>query len=108
MPKFNPKHNKKIDQSVIMGAKAKVSKCSVVGCSQDADHHMSYQNLEGYLTQLGFTLTEESRKTHRVGLCKEHHKPFKKLKDKDEKYTRLKDFSKEQAPRKDKPHYMLE
>lgn len=110
MPKANPKHNKKLDQSTEMGMGKKAGKCSIVNCSQEAGHHFSLMNVESYLGTLNLTVNEEATKTKRVGLCKEHYKGVKKLKDKDEKssYSKMKDLSKTKAPKKDKQHYFLE
>jgi hypothetical protein len=110
MPKFNPKHNKKITQDAEMGKKVKSSTCSVVGCSETAENHVSLQNIEGFLKELNFTLDPQATKSKRIGLCKTHHKPYKKLKDKEEKasYARLKNFGEKKSFKPDKSHALLE
>ena len=102
MPGPNPKHNKPIDQTSPMGIKHEGAKCSVTGCSEIGMHSLNIQNIEGYLTKLNLKLTEEATKTKKVVLCKKHFKDYKKEKDKDEKYLKIKDFGKK-ADRPPKP-----
>ncbi len=103
MPGPNPKHNKPIDQTSPMGVKHEGMKCSVVGCSETGMHSLSIQNIEGYLSKLNLKLNEETSKTKKVILCKKHFKEYKKEKDKDEKYLKIKDFGNKKSERPPKP-----
>lgn len=110
MTKPNPKHNKKITTNAEMGVK-KASKCSVQNCSEEASHHLSIANVEGYLSQMGVTLNEQAVKTKRVAFCKTHYKPYKKLKDKDDKdsFSKVKSFGVDkQKGGKQQSHAFLE
>ena len=103
MPGFNPKHKKPIDQTQPMGVKKAAEKCSVESCSESGMHSMSYQNLEGYLSKVGFKVREEASKTKKVVLCKKHYKIFKKEKYKDEKLLKHKNFGDTKEYRPPKP-----
>jgi hypothetical protein len=109
MPKFNPKHMKKATQEKPMGVKRELDKCMVKGCTEQAEHHIAASNLDNYMGELKWELTvsTDQKKTPRGGLCKKHYKDYKKLVDKDEKYTKIKTFD-SQKPYRDKPHINLE
>ena len=107
MPKFNPKHMKKITETKPMGLKSAKENCSVKGCSEEVSHHLAISNLEGYLGTLNWELNVDQKKNSRGALCKKHHKEYKKLKDKDDKWVNYKQFD-AKKPTKDKPHYFLE
>ncbi|MHA1601648.1 MAG: hypothetical protein ACTSVL_07940 [Promethearchaeota archaeon] len=103
----NPKHKKKITQTKPMGVRQASAKCCVANCSVDGSHGLALSNVEEYSSKLNWTL-DLKKKSKRVYLCKKHYKEYKKLKNKDEKYTKFKDFGSSKRPGKDKPHYMLE
>ncbi len=108
MPSSNPKHRKKVTQSKDMGLKKAQDTCSVSGCSLEGSHHLAASNLEGYMTKLKWTLSTDKKKSKRAALCKKHYKQYKKLKNKDEKYTKFRDFGPKSAPKREKSHNFLE
>ena len=108
MPSQNPKHNKKVTATKEMGLKKKSSSCIISGCTSESSHNLAASNLEGYLTKLKWTLDIDKTKTKRASLCKKHYKEYKKLKNVDEKYTRIRDIGNKKAPKREKSHSFLE
>ena len=108
MPSQNPKHRKKITQTKPMGIKSAKETCYVSGCTLEATHHIAQSNLEGYLSKLNWKLKTNNKKTRKVGLCKKHHKLYKKLKDKDEKFSKDRDFGPKKPPKREKSHNYME
>jgi hypothetical protein len=108
MPSSNPKHRKKISTSTKMGVKKTKEKCSVSDCTIEGTHHLAAANLEGYLTKLNWTLKKDGAKSKRIALCKKHYKLYKKLKNKDEKYSQYKNFGAKRPPKREKSHNFLE
>ncbi len=107
MPKANPKHQKRNVSTTPMGTSKAAKKCSVKTCSTDASHNLASSNIEGYTSQLGWSIDIE-KKVRRIALCKKHYKQYKKLKNKDEKYTRFKDFGPSKGQGKQKSHAFME
>ncbi len=108
MPSSNPKHKKKMTSVQDMGIKKVKISCSVTSCSSEGAHKLAASNLEGYLSKLNWTLNIDKKKSKRASLCKKHYKEYKKLKNKDEKYTKFRDFGHHTKPTKDKSHSFLE
>lgn len=104
----NPKHNKKPDQSKPMGLKHEVAKCSIENCNEESAHSLSIQQIEEYSSKLNFKFKTDPEKTKRIGLCKQHFKDYKKVKDKDEKLLRVKEFGSKDIGKREKPHYDLQ
>jgi hypothetical protein len=109
MPSQNPKHNKKPEQTQPMGIRHESLKCNVQDCSEMGAHSLTYSNLEGYTSKLGFKFNVDTAKVKKIELCKKHFKMYKKLKDKDERYTKFKDFGPGgKSPRPDKIQKFME
>ncbi len=107
MPGHNPKHNKKPEQTKPMGVKHEVAKCGVENCNEESAHSLSFQQIDEYISKLNFKFKTDPEKSKHVGLCKHHYKEYKKLKDKDEKLLRVKEFGSKDVSKREKPHYEL-
>ena len=105
---MNPKHRKKISQTAGMGEKKARDKCSVSMCTAVATTHMNMGAIEGMLSQLHWELKKTNKKSRRIGLCKKHNKAYKKIKDKDEKYSKFKNFGPNKIPKHEKTHAFME
>ena len=92
MPSSNPKHRKVRATPEKMGLKKKAEQCLISGCSNAATHHLALINVTEYATKLHWTI-DPKKKTRRAALCKKHYKEYKKQRDKDEKYTKMRDFN---------------
>lgn len=108
MPSSNPKHQKKKSTTKEMGVSRGTESCSISGCTQEGAHHVSTINLEGYMDKLKWSLNIDKKKTKRATLCKKHYKEYKKLKNKDEKFSNFRDFGSNKKPSRDKSHAFLE
>ena len=108
MPSKNPKHLKKLTQTKPMGLKSAKETCYVLGCTLQVTHHIAQSNLEGCLSKLTWKLKQSNKKTRKVGLCKKHNKEYKKLKEKDEKYSKFRDFGPKRPPKREKSHNYME
>lgn len=92
MPSYNPKHKKSQSTSPEkMGIKRKAETCLVGACGKAAEHHVAFANVSEYAQKLNWTI-DRDKKTRRAALCKKHYREFKKLKKKDEKYQRMRDY----------------
>lgn len=92
MPSYNPKHKKKRDPPPVkMGKKQKAEKCIVGSCGKSATHHVAFSNVSEYAKKLNWSV-EKNKRTRRAALCKNHYREYKKLKKKDEKYQRMRDY----------------
>ena len=99
MPSKNPKHKKtRPAADPKMGKKKTIDRCFISECNKPATHHEATSNVTKYGEKLNWKI-DPKKKSHRAGLCKEHYKEFKKQRNKDEKYTRVRDFNPKNSPK---------
>jgi len=91
-PKWNKKHaNRHYNRRKMGVSDQSSSKCSVDGCNKKKKRTISINSVSGYISKLGWKL-EDANKRRKVSLCKKHYKEYSKLKKKEEKYKRMRDY----------------
>ena len=91
-PKWNKKHAKRHYGDKKIGKTGEEStRCSVKGCNKKKKRTLSRNSVSKVVTKLDWTL-DTDKKARKVSLCKNHYKDYSKVKKKEDKYKKMRDY----------------